>query len=33
MERADQENAYRINEKVPFVPKTEHPLDVIIDIL
>ena len=33
MERADQENAYRINERVPFVPKTENALDVVIDIL
>ena len=33
MEKADVENAYKINNNVSFVPKTEKPLDVVIDIL
>ena len=33
MEREDRENAYKINNSISFVPKTDNPLDVIIDIL
>ena len=33
MEREDQENAYKINTSVSYVPKTEDPLDDVIDIL
>ena len=33
MEREDQKNAYKINNSVSFVPKTEDPLDAFIDIL
>ena len=33
MEREDQENAYKINTSVFYVPKTEDPLDDVIDIL
>ena len=33
MEKADVENTYKINNNVSFVPKTEKPLDVVIDIL
>ena len=32
-EREDQENAYKINNSILFVPKTEDPLDIVIDIL
>ena len=33
MEREDQENAYKINTSVFYVPKTEDPLDDVTDIL
>ena len=33
MEKADKENAYKVNECVSFVPKTEKPLDVVIDVI
>ena len=32
-EREDQENAYKIYNSILFVPKTEDPLDIVIDIL
>ena len=33
VEREDRENAYKINNSVLFAPKTDDPLDVVIDIL
>lgn len=33
MEQQDLENAYKINNNVSYVPKSEGPLDVVIDII
>lgn len=33
IEREDRENAYKIDNSISYVPKTEDPLDVVIDIL
>ena len=33
IERTDRENAYKINESVSFIPKTEDSLDAVIDII
>lgn len=32
MVREDRENAYKINNNASYVPKTEDPLDVVIDV-
>ena len=33
MERVDRENAYKINESVSFISKTEKPLEAVIDVI
>ena len=33
MERVDRENAYKINESVSFISKTEIPLEAVIDVI
>lgn len=33
MEKEVRENAYKINNSVSYIPKTENPLDAVIDIL
>ena len=33
MEKEDRENAYKINNSVSYIPKTENPLDALIDTL
>ena len=33
MERVNRGNAYKINESVSFISKTEKPLDAVVDVI
>ena len=33
MERVNRENAYKINESVSFISKTEKPLEAVVDVI